>query len=57
MNLIVVKTSFYLVSMIALLMMAFITNDTSNGQLFAALGIMTGSFAFKSLSGITKVER
>ncbi len=57
MNLIVVKTSFYLVSMIVLLMMAFITNDTSNGQLFAALGIITGSFAFKSLSGITKVER
>ena len=57
MNLIVIKTSFCLVSMIALLMMAFLTNDTSNGQLFAALGIITGSFAFKILTGSSKVER
>jgi len=50
MNLIVVKTSFCLVLMIAFLLMAFITKDVVNSQLFVALVIITGALASKHLS-------
>lgn len=50
MNAIVIKTIFILVLMIAFLIMAFITEDVINSQLFASLGIITGTFASKHLS-------
>jgi hypothetical protein len=50
MNLIVIKIFFCLVLMIAFLIMAFITKDISNSQLFASLGIITGTFGSRNLS-------
>ncbi len=49
MNNILLKTIFCLVIMIVFLLMAFATNDTKNGQLFALAGIITGSYLFKFL--------
>ncbi len=50
MNLTEIKSIFYLVLMIAFLIMAFTTKDIVNRQLFASLGIITGAFVTKSLS-------
>ena len=50
MNLIVLKTSFCLVLMIAFLIMAFITKDVVNRQLFVALVVIIGALASKYLS-------
>jgi len=50
MNLIVLKTSFCLVLMIAFLIMVFITKDLIDSQLFVALVIIIGAVALKSLS-------
>jgi hypothetical protein len=50
MTLIVIKTSFCYVLMMAFLIMAFITNDAANGQLFASLGIIAGAYSSKFLS-------
>ena len=44
------KTSFFLTLMIVFLIIAFITDDPVNGQLFASLGIITGSYANKFIS-------
>ncbi|WP_185964778.1 hypothetical protein [Flavobacterium franklandianum] len=49
MNLIVLKTSFCLILMIAFLIMAFITKDVVNSQLFAILVIIIGALASKHL--------
>lgn len=46
----VIKTIFCLVVMIAFLIMAFISSDASNEQLFASLGIITGAFTTKFIS-------
>ena len=50
MNLIVIKTILCLVSAIAFLIMAFITKDVVNNQLFASLGIITLAYASKFVS-------
>jgi hypothetical protein len=50
MNLIVLKTSFCLALMIAFMLIAFITNDAANGQLFGSLGIIAGAYSSKFLS-------
>lgn len=50
MNLIVIKTSVCLILMIAFLIMAFITKNVVNSQLFASLGIITGALTLKFLS-------
>jgi hypothetical protein len=50
MNLIVIKTSFCLVLMIAFLIIAFITKDVVNSQLLVALVILIGAVASKNLS-------
>ena len=50
MMLIVIKTSLCLVLMIAFLIMAFVTKDVVNSQLFASLGIITGAYASKFVS-------
>jgi len=50
MNLIVLKTSFCLVLMIAFLIMVFITKDLIDSQLFVPLVIILGALALKSLS-------
>jgi hypothetical protein len=50
MNLIVLKTSFDLVLMIAFQIMAFITKDLIDSQLFVALVIIIGALALKYLS-------
>jgi hypothetical protein len=50
MNLIRIKTSIYLLLMIAFLVTAFITKDEINSQIFTSLSIIIGVIAFKSTS-------
>lgn len=50
MNLIVLKTSFYMVLMIAFLIMAFLTKDVVKSQVFATLVIIIGALTSKHLS-------
>lgn len=50
MNIMIIKTIFILVVMVAFLVVAFITKDTVNSQLFVSLGIIAGAFASKHLS-------
>jgi hypothetical protein len=59
MNLIVIKTIFCLMLMIVLLIMAFITKDVVNSQLFASLGIVIGASVYKLVStqNITSNEK
>lgn len=49
MNVLIVKTIFILVVMVAFLIMAFVTKDAVNSQLFVSLGIIMGAFASKHL--------
>jgi hypothetical protein len=44
------KTSFYLILMIAFLVTAFITKNEINSQIFTSLSIIIGVLAFKSSS-------
>ena len=50
MDLIRMKTSFYLIVMISFLVSAFITKDEINSQIFTSLSIIIGVLAFKSSS-------
>ena len=50
MDLIRIKTSIYLLLMIAFLVTAFITKDEINSQIFTSLSIIIGVIAFKSTS-------
>ena len=50
MDLIRMKTSFYLMLMIAFLVTAFITKDEINSQIFTSLSIIIGVLALKSSS-------
>lgn len=50
MDLIQIKTSIYLLLMIAFLVKAFITKDEINSQIFTSLSIIIGVIAFKSTS-------
>ena len=50
MDLIQIKTSIYLLLMIAFLVTAFITKDEINSQIFTSLSIIIGVIAFKSTS-------
>jgi len=51
MNVVVIKISFYLVFMIALIITAFITNDVIS-ELFASLSIITGGFCINLLANL-----
>ncbi len=57
MNLIVMKIVFCMVLMIAFLIMALITKDAISRQLFASLGILTGTYASKSMLESSKAEK
>jgi len=50
MDVVILKTTAYLVLMIVFLILAFITNDQVDGQFFASLGIITWAFARNSMS-------
>ncbi len=50
MDLIRIKTSIYLLLMIAFLVTAFITKDEINSQIFTSLSIIIGVIPFKSTS-------
>lgn len=50
MDLIRIKTSIYLLLMIAFLVTAFITKDEINSQILTSLSIIFGVVAFKSTS-------
>lgn len=50
MDLIRMKTSFYLILMIAFLVTAFIMEDEINSQIFTSLSIIIGVLALKSSS-------
>jgi hypothetical protein len=50
MNAVTLKTSLFLTLMIVFIVIAFITDDPVNGQLYASLGIITGSYANKFIS-------
>ncbi len=50
MDLIRMKTSFYLILMISFLVLAFITKDEINSQIFTSLSIIIGVLALKSSS-------
>ena len=50
MNVMIIKTFFILVVMVAFLIIAFITKDAVNSQLLVSLGIIAGAFASKHLS-------
>jgi len=56
MNFLVTKTIFCLVLMMAFLIIAIITNDYINRQLFASLGIITGAFTSKFILNQTQVK-
>jgi len=56
MNFLVTKTIFCLVLMMAFLIIAVITNDVINRQLFASLGIITGAFTSKFILNQTQVK-
>ncbi len=50
MNFLGIKNIFCVALIIVFLLMAFVTNDVANEQLFASLGIITGALALKYLS-------
>jgi hypothetical protein len=50
MDLIRMKTSFYLILMISFLVSSFITKDEINSQIFTSLSIIIGVLALKSSS-------
>jgi hypothetical protein len=50
MNTMIIKTIFIMVVMVSFLIIAFITKDAVNSQLFVSLGIIAGAFALKHLS-------
>ena len=56
MNIAVTKTSFWLILMIILLLMAIITNDVIDSKIFTSFSIITGVFIFKYLSTETKIN-
>ena len=56
MNLNSIKIVFCLLLMLVFLIMAFITNDVSNVQLFASFGIIMGAMAIKILNQNSKSE-
>lgn len=56
MNIAITKTSFWLILMIILLLMAIITNDVIDSKLFTSFGIITGVFILKYLSTQTKIN-
>jgi hypothetical protein len=56
MNFLITKTILCLVLMMVFLMIAVISNDVINRQLFASLGIITGAFTSKFLSNQTHVK-
>ena len=56
MNMTNIKVGFCLVLMIGFLLMAFVTKDVINSNLFASLGIIAGSFAFSHQSENRRVE-
>lgn len=57
MKITVIKTNFCLVLMVGLLIIAFVTKDPVNSKLLASLGIITGAFANKILSGVSKSDK
>ena len=56
MNLLVTKWIFCLVLMMAFLIIAIISNNVVDRQLFASLGIIMGAFTTKFISNQTQVK-
>jgi 4-hydroxybenzoate polyprenyltransferase len=56
MNFLLTKWIFSLVLMIAFLMIAVLSNDVVDRQLFASLGIVMGAFTTKFISNQTQVK-
>lgn len=56
MNIKAIKTFFFLTLIITFLVMAFVTNDAGNSQLFSSLGIIMGALAIKFLNENSKLE-
>jgi len=53
MNIAITKTSFYVMLMIILLLMAIITNDVFDSKIFISFSIITGVLILKYLSNQT----
>jgi len=56
MNFLLTKTILCLILMMVFLMIAIISTDVINRQLFASLGIITGAFTSKFISNQTQVK-
>ena len=56
MNIAITKTSFWLILMIILLLMAIITNDVIDSKLFTSFGMITGVLILKHLSAQIEIN-
>lgn len=50
MNISIIKSFFCFTLMVALLILAFVTDEPTNRQLFASLGVVAGSLVIKFIS-------
>ena len=56
MNMGLIKSAFFLIIMIVFIIMAFVTSDPINTQLYTALGIISSAFANKFISNVNPTK-